>query len=106
MKHGFKGKVERFKARLVNKGFIKREGTNYNENFSRILTKDSFIVVMILVAYYDLELHQMNVKTISLNGKLVKNVYMAKPKGFAIKCKEKLECHLKKSIYGFKQPSR
>jgi hypothetical protein len=57
MKHGFKGKLKRFKARLVNKGFIKTEGTNYNETFSLILTKDSFIMVMILVAYYDLELN-------------------------------------------------
>jgi hypothetical protein len=40
---------------------------------------------MTLVAYYDLELHQMDVKTTFLNGDLLENVYMAQPKGFAVK---------------------
>ena len=40
---------------------------------------------MALVAHYDLELHQMDVKTTFLNGDLDENVYMAQPKGFVIK---------------------
>jgi len=43
---------------------------------------------MILVAHYDLELHQMNVKTIFLNEDLEENVYMDQPMGFSIKGKE------------------
>jgi hypothetical protein len=43
---------------------------------------------MALVAYYDLELHQMDVKTSFLNGDLLENVYMAQPKGFVMKGKE------------------
>jgi hypothetical protein len=43
---------------------------------------------MALVAHYDLELHQMDVKTTFLNGDLVENVYMAQPNGFAMKEKE------------------
>jgi hypothetical protein len=39
---------------------------------------------MALVAHYDLELHQMDVKTAFLNGDLEENVYMAQPKGFAM----------------------
>ena len=39
---------------------------------------------MALVAHYDLELHQMDVKTALLNGDLYENVYMAQPKGFVI----------------------
>jgi hypothetical protein len=61
---------------------------------------------MALVAHYDLELHQMDVKTTFLNGDMLENVYMAQPKGFAIKGKEHIACHLKKSIYGLKQASR
>jgi hypothetical protein len=61
---------------------------------------------MVLVAYYDLELHQMDVKTAFLNGGLLGNVYMAQPKGFAVKGKEHMGCHLRKSIYGLKQASR
>jgi hypothetical protein len=61
---------------------------------------------MMLVAHYDLELHQMDVKMIFLNGDLLKNVYMVQPKGFVVKEKEHMRCHTRKSIYGLKQASR
>ena len=60
---------------------------------------------MALVAHYDLELHQIDVKTVFLNGDLEKNVYIAQPKGFVMKGKERMGCRLKKSIYGLKQAS-
>jgi hypothetical protein len=59
-----------------------------------------------LVAHYDLELHQMDVKTTFLNGDLEENVYMAQLKGFVVEGKERIGCRLKKSIYGLKQASR
>ena len=61
---------------------------------------------MALVAHYDLELHQMDVKTAFLNGDLDEDIYMEQPEGFAIKEQEHLACKLKKSIYGLKQASR
>ena len=45
---------------------------------------------MTLVTHYDLELHQMDVKTTFLNGDLEKNVYMAQPKGFVMEGKERM----------------
>ena len=61
---------------------------------------------MALVAHYDLELHQMDVKTVFLNGNLEEEVYMNQPKGFSCKDKEHMLCKLKKSLYGLKQASR
>jgi hypothetical protein len=61
---------------------------------------------MALVAHYDLELHQMDVKTTFLNGSLKEEVYMDRPEGFSIEGKEHLACKLKKSIYELKQTSR
>ena len=51
---------------------------------------------MVLVAHYDLELHQMDVKAAFLNGDLEENIYMAQPKGFVVEGKERMGCHLKK----------
>ena len=68
MKCDSKGNIERFKARLVAKDFTQTEGIDYNETSSPVSCKDSFRIIMALVAHYDLELHQMDVKTTFLNG--------------------------------------
>ncbi|RVW92102.1 Retrovirus-related Pol polyprotein from transposon TNT 1-94 [Vitis vinifera] len=72
-----KGNVERYRARLVAKGYTQREGIDFTETFSPASTKDSFRLVMALVAHFDLELHQMDVKTAFLNeNKFDQCVYM------------------------------
>lgn len=40
------------------KGFTQKEGIDFNETFSPVSTKDSFRIIMALVAHFDLELHQ------------------------------------------------
>jgi hypothetical protein len=84
IKHDSKENIDRSKTRLVAKGFTQREETDYNETFSPVSSKGSFRIIMALVAHYDLELHQIDVKMIFLNGDLYKNVYMAQPKGLVI----------------------
>ena len=66
---------------------------------------DSFRIIMALVAYYDLKLHQMNVKIVFLYGDLKENVYMDQPMGFLVEGKEHTMCKLKKLICGLKQAS-
>jgi hypothetical protein len=61
---------------------------------------------MALVAHYDMELHQMDVKTAFLNGELDEVIYMKQPEGFIEAENENLVRKLKKSIYGLKQASR
>jgi hypothetical protein len=56
---------------------MQREGIYYNETFSPVSCKDSFRIIMALVAHCDLELHQMDVKMTFLNDDLYENVYMA-----------------------------
>ena len=40
-------------------------------------TKDSLHIIMAIVAHFDLELYQMDVRTTFLNGDLVEDVYMS-----------------------------
>ncbi|XP_024021325.1 uncharacterized protein LOC112091563 [Morus notabilis] len=61
---------------------------------------------MAIVAHFDLELHQMDVRTAFLNGDLNEDVYMSQLVGFEASGKEHLVCKLKKSIYGLKHASR
>ena len=60
---------------------------------------------MALVAHFDLELHQMDVKTAFLNGDLSEEVYMLQLGGFKENGKDNMVCRLKRSIYGLKQAS-
>jgi hypothetical protein len=88
IKYDSKEKIERFEVRLVAKGYTQREEIDYTETFSHVSKKDSFKIVMALVAHYDLELHQMDVKTMFLNGDLQESVYMTQLEDFAIEGKE------------------
>jgi len=60
----------------VAKGFKQREGVDYKDTYSPVSTKDSFRIIISLVARYDLELHQINVKIAFLNEHLSKDLYM------------------------------
>ena len=98
-----KGKIERFKAKLVAIGFIQKDRIDFNETSSPISTKDSFRIIIALVVYFDLELHQMDVETDFLNSDLNEEVYMQQPEGLLTIGNEHLVCKLRKSIYGLKQ---
>ena len=52
------------------------------------------------------KLHQMDVKTIFLNGIIEEEVYIEQPEGFVIHKKESHVCKLKKTLYGLKQAPR
>ena len=58
---------------------------------------------MALVAHFDLELHQMDVKTTFLNREMDETIYTEKPKNFVIGDSKSMVCILKKSLYGLKQ---
>jgi Reverse transcriptase (RNA-dependent DNA polymerase) len=99
IKRDSKGKIERYKVRLVAKGFTQKEDIDFNETFSPVSKKDSIRIVLALVAHYNLELHQMDVKTAFLNGELEEEVYMDQPESFSIGGKEHMVCKLKMSLY-------
>lgn len=93
----------KFKACLVAKGYSQKEGVDYYEIFSLVVKHTSIRVLLSLVAQQDMELEQLDVKTVFLHGDLEEVIYMAQPQGFVKAGKENLVCRLKKSLYGLKQ---
>ena len=84
-KRDSKGNFERYKAHLVTKGLTQKKGIDYKETFSPVSSKDSFRIIMALVAHYDLELHQIDVKTAFLNCDIEETIYMVQPVNFESK---------------------
>ena len=95
--------VERYRARLVVKGYAQKEGVDFNEIFSPVVRMTTVRVVLAMCATYDLHLEQLDVKTAFLHENLEEEIYMLQPEGFKQKGKENLVCRLNKSLYGLKQ---
>ncbi|GKC28562.1 retrotransposon protein, putative, ty1-copia subclass [Tanacetum coccineum] len=100
------GAVHTFKARLVAKGFTQTYGVDYEETFSPVADIRAIRILIAIVAFYDYEIWQMDVKTAFLNGHLSEEVYMVQPEGFVNPKYPNRVCKLKRSIYGLKQASR
>lgn len=60
-------------------------------------------MLIAIVALYNLEIHQMDVKIAFLNGELDEEIYMEQSEGFQVPGQEKKVCKLVKSLYGLKQ---
>jgi len=80
-----KGNIERYKAHLVIKGFTQRESIDYKEAFSSVSMKDSFRIIMALMAHFDLKLYQMDVKIIFLNGSIEEEICRVQPESLKVK---------------------
>jgi hypothetical protein len=73
------GLISRFKARLVTKGFMQIPGQDFTYMFALVARWESICVLLAIVAMYDWELRQVDVKTAFLNGPLEEEIYMNKP---------------------------
>lgn len=96
------GTVERFKARLVCKGFTQVEGVDYNETFAPTLKMKSLRILLTMTAVLDYEIKHLDVPTAFLNSTLKETVYMAQPPGYE-KGGASAVIRLIKAIYGTKQ---
>ncbi|KAH9669389.1 Integrase catalytic domain-containing protein [Citrus sinensis] len=84
--------TSRYKARLVAKGFAQKEGIDYNEVFSPVVKHTSIRILLALVAEYELELAQLDIKTAFLHRDLEEEIYMIQPCGFRVAGKENHVC--------------
>ena len=66
-----------FKARLVAKRYTQKERIDYNEVFFPIVKHSSIRILLALVAQFDLELVQLDVKTTLLHSDLEEEIYVS-----------------------------
>ena len=86
------GSLERYKARLVARGFDQRYGLDYDETFCPVVRLESLRTLIALSTQQELELHHVDVHTAFLNGTLQEEVYMKEPIGYEKEGKEHLVC--------------
>jgi hypothetical protein len=97
------GTIERYKARLVIKGYSQKEGEDFFDTYSPMARLTIIRVLLFLAASHGLIVHQMDVKTTFINGELDEEIYMEQPARFVANCQEGMVCKLLKSLYGLKQ---
>jgi hypothetical protein len=99
------GSVERYKARVVAKGFLQVFGLDYNEVFAPTFRMGTIRTILALSAIHDFHLRSIDISSAFLNGDLEEDIYMKQPQGFE-QFGPDYVCKLKKSIYGLKQAAR
>jgi hypothetical protein len=97
------GTIDKYKASLVAKGYIQKEGEDFFDTYSPVARLTTIYVLLSLTASHGLLIHQMDIKTTFLNEELEKEIYMIQPDGFVVKGQEDNVCKLLKSLYGLKQ---
>nr|GFB37185.1 zinc finger, CCHC-type [Tanacetum cinerariifolium] len=76
--------INKFKARLIIQGFRKKEGIDYFDTYAPVARITTIRLLLALAAIKNLVIHQMDVKTVFLNGDLKEEVYMKQPEGFVM----------------------
>ena len=98
------GSFDKHKARLVVQGYAQREGIDYEETFSPTASTTMVRAFLVMTCIHDLELHQLDVSTAFLYGKIDKELYVKQPLGHEDGTNRVYK--LLKSVYGLKQAPR
>ena len=97
------GSIEKYKARLITKGFSQKQNVDLFDTFAPITRISSIRIWIVLPSIHKLFIHQMDVKTTFLNGDLEEEICMLQPEGCITPRQENKVCKLNKSLYSLKQ---
>jgi transposase InsO family protein len=98
------GSIDKYKGRLVVKGFSQRHGIDYSETFSPVAKMGTIRSILSIAASEKMHLIQFDVSTAFLYGELEETVFMRQPQGYEDGTSK--VCQLKRSLYGLKQAPR
>jgi hypothetical protein len=95
--------INKYKTRLVAKGFSQRQEIDFHETYAPVAKMASIHLLLATAAAERLLVEQLDVDSAYLNGEMDTEVYMDQPPGFVDPIKPNHVCHLKKTLYGLKQ---
>lgn len=95
------GKIERYKGRLVARGYKQREGIDYTETFAPVEGINSLRLLLAISAAHASSVVQFDVSSAFLYGEIDEDVYLEPPEGVTVRNGQCLK--LKKALYGLKQ---
>jgi transposase InsO family protein len=101
------GTVDKYKARLVARGFTQVYGVDYFDTYSPVAKMASFRTILALAARYDWDIESFDFNGAYLNGTLNddEEIYMQEPPGYETQGEHSVK-RLHKSLYGLKQAGR
>ena len=105
-KRGLSGIVEKYKARLVARGFMQEEGVDFTETYSPTVRFESIRLMIAAAASQNLHMEQMDVTTAFLYAALEEEVYLEIPEGMFAEAPPGKVLRLLKALYGLKQSPR
>ena len=73
------GTVDKFKTRLVARGFRQKLGINHFDTYAPVARTTTIRLLVVIAIIYYLMIHQMDFKTAFLYGELDEEVYMKQP---------------------------
>ena len=76
------GRIRRFKARLVGRGFTQIFSVDYDDTYAPVAKLASLRIILTIAAAEDLELEQMDVVAAFWAEKLDTEIYMEHAEGF------------------------
>ena len=106
IKHKANGSIERYKTRLIVKGYTQTHGIDYQKTFFPIAKLNTVRVLLSLAVNLDWPLHQFDMENAFLHKNLEEEVYMDIPPNFETSSKAEGVCRLQKALYGLKQSLR
>ena len=101
IKFKFDGKIDKFKARFVARGFDQVKGKDYKHTFFPVAKLPTVRILMALVAAKGWPLHQLDINNLFLH-EYIDEVYILPLEGYG-NCPPGKVCKLKTSLYGLKQ---
>ena len=98
--------MDKYKARLVVKGYTQQHGVDYTKVFALAARMETIQLVVALAAQRGWTIYQLDMKFAFLHGKLNEVVFVEQPCGYLQKGNEQKVYKLKKELYGLKQAPR